>query len=262
MIEQSIIKKLLPGLGIAAFLSLYSTKVSGENNRILESLFLFSYGQLNIEHIKYVAPILLWILPQAFLMYILGDYISVNFNRNACYIFTRTSNRKKWFLLKLLSLFCYVIIFYLMQFITVLGVAGIFGFKIHNYTTGLPLILAEYLLIVLVNYWLILFANIFSLTMNAVYSYCLTIAVNLFSILTSGVIYELHKERLSLIMLLPSAQGILAWHDITYLFMSYPQLFNIQISGFSLGYSILYLVMFSIVLIIWGLFRIENMEIM
>ena len=73
-IEMNILKKVLFGIVLAVFLSIYGIGiVKAFGYQSLEALFLLTYGNLNIYDVKYVIPALVWILPQIYLTYVLGD---------------------------------------------------------------------------------------------------------------------------------------------------------------------------------------------
>lgn len=80
------------------------------------SCLLFeSYGNLDISGVKYLFPVLIWILPQVILVNQFGNYIEKDLSQNAAIIFTRTYKKKDWFIGKIATLFIYVVLYYIIQ---------------------------------------------------------------------------------------------------------------------------------------------------
>lgn len=261
-IEKNILKKVLFGIVLAVFLSIYGIGiVKAFNYKSLEALFLLTYGNLNIYDIKYVIPALVWILPQIYLTYVLGDYISNHLNRNAVYIFTRTDKRRKWLLSRVLNLFAFTVIYYVAQFLIVYLIGSAYGLAIANQNVGMSTILSEFMLLILLSYLFVLTINIMSLAINVTYSYLIVTAVSIISVFITGFIELFGGIGGKLIKLLPTSQGVITWHDSRFLVENYFELFRFSLSDFSLMYSTAYLILFCTVLILWGMFKINRMDI-
>ncbi len=256
--ESNIFKKLLVGIIFAFFLSLYHIDVMNAcNYNDIDLLFMLSYGNLDIDSIKYIIPIFFLIIPQLYLIFVLKDYLYIATSRNAIYVFTRNNSKSSWLLNKLVHLFIYVMIYYLIQFITVFLIGFFYGFTFNH--TSIIIIGIEYILIILLNYFYILILNIMSLSINITYSFFITISVSIFQIFTIGFLYAFHFTSINLIKLFPISQAIIPWH--TSHFIKYTDFFQFKINNFMLIDSMLYLLIICTSSIIYAIYNFKNMDI-
>lgn len=252
-------KSFLYGIGLIAIIGIYNaytcTMLESKN---LESLFLLSFGHLGLGEIF---PVLFWIAPQLYLIWILRDCISSELDANAAYIFTRTDKRAGWLLSKFLFLLILNLLYWLIQFTVLYVIGSIAGFGFYNIQEGIQLILKQYTLMVLLSYFYILVVSILSLKSNVIIGYFVAVFINIFSIFISFFLYEYLGKGPTLIKFLPSSQAIITWHDSISGFPNKLGLFEFRLSGFSVMYSIVYLIIFCLVFIIYGCYSIEHMDI-
>ena len=253
-------KSFLFGIGLIAIIGIYNaytcTMFESKN---LESLLLLSFGHLELG--KEIFPVLFWIAPQLYLIWILRDCISSELNANAAYIFTRTGKRAGWLLSKLLFLLILNLLYWLIQFTVLYVVGSIAGFGFYNIQEGIQLIFRQYMLMAMLSYFYILVANILSLKSNVIIGYFVAVFINIFSIFISSFFYKYLEKGPTLIKFLPSSQAIITWHDSISGFPNKLGLFKFRLSGFSVMYSIVYLIIFCLIFIIYGCYSIEHMDI-
>lgn len=261
LMKISEIKKLfLYGMIFALFASLYYLNIlQFIGCKRLDCLLVISYGVVDIDRIKHLIPVLFWILPQIILTNQMGDYLSRNLNKNAVYIFTRTSERKSWMIGKIVTLFFYVFIYYAVQFI-VMSVCGILiGFDILF--IDFKAILSMFFLIVLYNYTFILMINIFSLYVKAIYSACTVIGLSIVNVFFVGLLYEHYYNSINILKYLPFTQGIYEWHFNANRLILESISSSFYLADYSLFFSIAYLLLLLASIIILGIHRIRTMDI-
>jgi hypothetical protein len=106
-----------------------------------------------------------------------------------------------------------------------------------------------------------LIASTLSLKSNAAIGFLAAIFINISSIFISFFSYKYFEKGPALIKSLPSSQAILTWHDSISMFPNELGLFDFRLSGFNVTYSIVYLIIFCVVFIIYGCYSIEHMDI-
>lgn len=256
-------KLLMSGAGVALFFVLSNIRLAeAYHYKSLEYILIMSYGYLDINTIKYVIPVLFWMAPQIFLLYFLGDYISKNLSQNAVYIFTRTDQRKTWFIAKIITLFLYVLFYYTIQILVACFVGSVLGYEILNLNEGISLILGELALQVLLNYMIILLINVLSLQIDVIFSSVLVLVGNASCLFFSQFINEFFNGMVGIVKWMPFTQGILAWHADVAAVAGVQGLSSFQVSDFSIGFSIVYMGVVSIVCILLGIRKIKKMDIM
>ncbi|WKV09332.1 hypothetical protein Q2T46_02425 [Thermoanaerobacterium sp. CMT5567-10] len=255
-------KGALSGLPLAFFLGIYYLNmIRSYGFDTLEGLLLLSYGFLEIESIIYVVPVIIWILPQIHLTYLLKDYISDSIETSGAYIFTRTKKKYRWMLGRVLELFCNVAMYYFVQFTFVALIGIIKGLSPSRGYIGLTIIFTEFVLVCLLNFFYVALINIGALRMKVTYSYFFTIFLNIFLILFAGFLYQFDASKIYLIKYLPPSQGILTWHSFGDIADKYQEAFRFTVQNFSPLFSAIYLIVASMILIVYGNFRLKNMDI-
>ena len=257
---RGVFKSFLFGIGLIAIIGIYNAYTCTIfESKNLESLLLMSFGHLRLD--MEIFPVLFWIAPQLYLIWILRDCISSELNANAVYIFTRTGKRAKWLLSKLLFLLILNLLYWLIQLAVLYVIGSIAGFGFYNIQEGIQLIFRQYTLMVLLSYFYILIVSTLSLKSNVIIGFFVAVFINIFSIFISFFVYKYSEKGPILIKSLPSSQAILTWHDSISGFPNKLGLFDFKLSGFSVMYSIIYLIIFCLVFIIYGCYTIEHMDI-
>jgi len=222
-------------------------------------LFMLSYGYINIKTIKTIVPVFFIVLHMAYLTFILGNYIYKDFSNLGVYIFVRTTNRKKWLLQKYIHLFIYVLVYYIFQYIITYILGYLNGYKFIN--SDIFPILIIYFVTILFNYFFILVNNIMSFKFKSLFSYLITLSLYIIPLFISEFIYEFSKNNLYIIKFFPSSQGIIMWHQCSFLDTAF-KLFDFSIKNFSIMHSIIYLIIANISLIIYEIYNIKSKEIL
>ncbi|MCB2360025.1 hypothetical protein [Clostridium estertheticum] len=258
--KESLRKYLITGILIALFLTYYNIKlVTGLEKSSIELLLVYNYGYLELSSIKYLIPIILWSIPQMYLIYSLKDTIASSLYRNSVYIFTRTNKRSFWILKEFKILFFHIIFYYGVQFITVISMGYILGLKFYPINKSLFIILILFILVCLTNYILILTINVLALKISLTYSFCIGILINICSVFSMGFINEVYPKWLSIIKIIPSSQSIINWH--TNSLVGFYNLLEIKEVQFCFSYSIGYLTLLCLILIGCGVYIFKNMDI-
>ncbi|HBI05422.1 MAG TPA: hypothetical protein DDY49_15510 [Paenibacillaceae bacterium] len=251
----------LTGSILSIFLFLVNIqRVDILSDKSLEGIFLLSFGDLNISGIKYGIPLLFWLLPMVFLLYFLGDDMASDFGRNAVYIFTRTHQRKIWFLAKSLSLFFYIFLYYFVQFFVLWIIASVYGLHLVNSEEGIFVILSMLILLILQSFIVLLMINLLALRTTQIIAYTIVFAGYIASLFFSNFLYEI-QWCIGIIKWLPFTQGIFSWHNgipssvIAFIVTDF------HLQNFSVLFSIIYQVVITTLLIILGTHKIEDMDI-
>lgn len=257
-----LLKLLLAGALLSLFLGLYHHQALGPLFcTSLECLFFLSYGEVSITEIKFLFPLLLWLLPQVVLFYFIGNELGTDLERNAVYIFTRTQQRKEWLLAKSLTLFIYILVYFSVQFLVLWAFAAIQGIHLVDQQQGLVLILSLLSLLVLLNVMMLSLMNFLTLITNHITAFTIVFTSNIGSLFLSAFLYE-STWRISIIQWLPFTQGILAWHSTIPAGVNPLLLQNLSLSQFTIPFSLIYLVVLTTLFVIFGIQRIEKMDLL
>lgn len=258
--KESLQKYGIPGVLIAFFLTYYNIKiVTGLEKSSIELLLVYNYGYLELSYIKYLIPVILWSIPQMYLIYSLKDTIASSLYINSIYIFTRTNKRSYWILKEFKILLFHIVFYYGVQFVTVISMGYIFGFKFYPINNSLFIILVMFILVCLTNYLLILTINVLALKINLTYSFSIGFVINIGSIFSIGFINDFYPKCLSIIKIIPYSQSIINWH--TNSIVGFYNLLKIKEFQFYFSYSIGYLILSCLILIVCGVHIFKNMDI-
>lgn len=257
-----LVKLLLAGALLALFLGFYHRQTLDPFSCIsLECLFFLAYGDVKITAIRYIFPLLFWLLPQVVLFYFIGSELGTDLERNAVYIFTRTQQRKTWFLAKFLTLSLYILLYFSVQFLVLWIVAGISEIHLTDQPQGINLILSELSLLVLLNVMMLSLMNFLTLITNQITAYTAVFASNIGSLFLSAFLYE-STWGIPIIQWLPFTQGILSWHPNIPARINPMLLQDLPLPQFTIPFSLLYLVVLTILFVILGMQRIEKMDLL
>lgn len=259
-IDINIIKKILISLIYSIFIGILTIPtLEMLNYTNMEILIMNIFGHIELEDIIYLTPILTFIIYLIYISYILADYMVKDLNERASYVFTRTKQRNKWFLIKCLNLFIYIFLYYALHF-TVVVIMGMI-YKLEITAATFFTIVEIFCLITLFSYFIILIVNTFSLYIDVFKSYALINIINIISLLIS-YIFATTSEHTRIITLLPVAQGIASWHENMIPTMQRGYIFDFYISNFNFMYSVGYLFLLCAICIGIGISRVEKMDIL
>jgi hypothetical protein len=258
LIDYSLLAKLLgTGVLLAVSFSFYYQREIAAGSPCVSwaCLLLWAYGDLDIGGIRYLMPLFFWILPQLGLLYFLGDDLAKNLERNAVYIFTRTSRRTAWWLAISFRWFCYIFFYYAVQLATLYLMARILGFRGVDGAAGLTLLWSEIALLVLLNYMILLLIHLLSLYMSHIFAFVIVTGGNIATLFLAALLYELGEGKA--IQWLPFTQGILSWHTgfDRYVLHSLPS------AEVPIWFSLLYLGLACLLLLLGGAQKWKKMDI-
>lgn len=261
--NKNIIKRLsLISIIFSILMTLQTIEVAKLfGNYTIETLILTIYGGLDLSEIKQLIPVVSWLIPQLLIMYVLGNYISVNLYSNAIYIFTRTEKRYKWLLKNIINLLLYCIFYYLIQYLSLVIICILTGAQVLMTTESMFNIINVYFFIVLNSFLFVLFINILSLFINELYSLIVGLAVNIGSIFMAGFIYEFYESKIYMIKAIPFVQAFYSLHSDLIILQTYKKIDYFHINNFPISFSYLYILILIILLVSLGTYRIRNKDI-
>ncbi|WP_158523921.1 hypothetical protein [Paenibacillus bovis] len=208
-----------------------------------EKILIYSSNFIDVNIFNDLTFIISSMLPLLFLITFLGNITQDFVNNQGIYIFTRTSNVKKWMFRLIADIMIYIIIFVIMsEFITTIW-CFIFKVEIHE-TENFATIFIQQITILSIYYFLsVLLVNTLSLFFQSTTSSLIVILINLFFVILASYLYKTNPGQVERIKWLPFTQGIYNWQV---------SMFNIS-SDFSLSinnfiFSLLYLTIMGIFL--------------
>jgi hypothetical protein len=170
-----------------------------------ESLLSFFDGTyLNAETNPFL--IILLLLPSTLFLYLWGDFFKSDFESMCVYIFTRTKNRTKWLIKKVLILFSYWLAFYLIYAVSMFVLLAVKNKNFFFLIKEVPMLLWIVLWNVLMMFPILLLENLLSIKIAPVK--CVSIVILLHLISLSLLIMSPN----ALLFILPSVQAVYQWH--------------------------------------------------
>jgi hypothetical protein len=227
---------------------------------IFENYIIFLLGgfSLNEEYRLNMIDFLATLLPIIIFLYLTAKFMLEDFAISSIYVFTRNGSKTLWYFKQIYKIFYLAIIFTLIRILTVLIFGYLLHLKIDNFDNFITILLFIIILNVLVLFVLSLLINIVSLKFNVTIGYI--VSYGLLTISSLIPVYSKGIIRIAAAFSLPSNQMMLRFHDLRNLekilnFSSY-------IKDFSVNYSIVYLCVFSLVLVSSGYFIIRKLDIL
>lgn len=193
-----------------------------------------AYGGGLLDKKNTVISLMASILPVFTLCFFMSNYIADNFASGCIYIFTRSRSRVKWIAEKTVNLFLFTAAFYVICLSFALVITVCWGIKI-NPLSALGFYVVILLFDTLSTFMIILPLNLLSIRVSSVISFLICMGTWLLFL----VVGIFASPRLS--VLLPFSQGNYVWHQPLWLSQTVKGL-NCSIEGFSLTYSLLYMV--------------------
>ncbi|MGN7472072.1 hypothetical protein [Brevibacillus sp. SAFN-007a] len=252
----------LSGAIVAVLLSLYHAhSFAVKECGYLYCLLLSGYGILQVEKIKFITPLLVWLTPQLVLVFMLGNFLSESMQQNAVYIFTRTNKRKKWLYAQLLILFLYSTIYTAVQFIVVLLSGYASGLQPGMDSHSIEAILMALLLLVMQNVFFVVAINMFSLVVSAVQSTAMFMLAHVGGVVLAWFIHEFTPDYSGAIVYFPFTQGIYSWHSDAPVIASALLGDRFRLADYSVVFSIGYMFVMTVALALLGAYRLEKMDL-
>lgn len=181
------------------------------------------------------------LLPFASYLYCFGDYVKQALGREGKYVLPRVGSRVGWAVGILIELLLFSVAFVILGSLVCL--AALIPFGVMGYLgEAFAVALRAMPLAVLMTLVLTCAANLLSLLMEAVAS-CLTVLLAHAGALMALCLVPSPLSEV-LVPIIPSAQGVLAWHDCA----SWSRTLTSGVEGFGVSWSAVYLVLLAVVL--------------
>lgn len=170
-------------ISIYAFLLLFCTTVLSNEMPIhlyqIEDIWLRLFGNAHISEPLSIIYIIWVTMPSIIIISCFADSLSKDINRNAQYIFIRTSKKGHILTRKLIYLlFQYIKIKVTTSFIA-LALIILQGYRTDSISKAMEIILLQTILTVGIEYCMIILSNILSLQINSISGYIFTVALYL-----------------------------------------------------------------------------------
>ncbi|OOB76423.1 MULTISPECIES: hypothetical protein [Clostridium] len=240
---------------LSIFLALLLTiiPIMGLKNKDVYILIMHCYGTLNVNLIDKIYPITFWILPQIIVLSILGNCIYKDFNKNAAFIFSRADSRTKLLLYKIKYIFIWINEFFIISFLTIIILSLMLGYSFSNYYN----IFILYINLVMYYFFIVILTNVLSLFMKPIYAIYTELIFKYMFLMISFNIAKSGTSLVAIIKYFPTSQGILNIHS-NIIDSTIDGWF--RISGFTINFSLIYLLIGIIITIIIGIYKFKNTE--
>lgn len=227
-----------------------------ESSKDIKDMYLYYFSYHFIGQELSIIHIIISLLPISVIIAMYVDSLSYDIDKNAKYIFTRTSKRKRWFLSELLKIFKELILVDIILFIIAFIIFYILGYRIVSFLEFIKVVSKLLILLVLTHYILIIIANLISIKASPQYGYIISNLMYIVSILN---IYYLSFKNFFALKYIPFIQHIITIQnnecirrDILY--------FSRYINGYSFGDAIIYDLILLIIVISIGIRTISKLE--
>lgn len=257
LIDKRIIFKLLFGIVIALLTCIKyisQTKIDGSK---FEEFIVYLFGYLNFQNVfDDITGVLFLVFPQFYILLILGNYLEQNLQKQAVFIFTRTSSRVKWLLQGIKKITLYVFIYCTLIILTIWIFGIVFNLNNKSNANLFTLLFSQFLIMFFSYLFLIILTNILSIKYSSTHCIPLIFTCNLFLYFSS--IRFIESKIVS--SLIPSIHSLLFLHDLKSI-VRVEEPLKFYIEGFYICTSIMYYLIFIIAFIILGFIWIRKKDI-
>lgn len=181
------------------------------------------------------------LLPLASFLYCFGDFVRQALGREGKYVLPRVGSRAGWAVGILIELLLFSATFVILGSLVCLAVLIPFGVMGHI-TEALAVVARAMPLVVLMTFVLTCAANLLSLYVEAVASCLMVLLAHVGSLLALCLVPS--SLSAALVPIVPSAQGVLAWHDC----VLWSQTLTRGIEGFGVSWSVVYIAVLAVAL--------------
>lgn len=247
-------------LGLTIIWAYFDTNRFNEPVPISSPLLEFGFGSIFFI-VSYITLLMLKIVPQIVFQILYGTYIYKHFCVAHVYYFSRQSNRLKWLIKESTHLLLLDMIYHMLYIIIpCLLLILCRRAYIDNYAATLFLYIFIYE--VLYTFIFTMLLNILAVFLGSQNSF-LCIYFFQFICAASLLLYEsilsLQGAAKVFFMLNPISNMLIAWHSTSYQPMN--QIINILQLRFDINQSIIYFIILSIAVILFGYFAINRTDI-
>ena len=249
------IDKYILGFIVAIFGAIYF--MLGMQLSIEEAMLFGGGSYLSLDSMSPM-QVIISLCPMLVMIYSFSDVFSFDFSTVSVYVFTRTKKRGIWFFSKASDLLLQIIIYWLIFVICYLLVGFICSKDIMLST--LCFTAEVFLLQILVGFFLLLLCNITSLKIPLPHTIMLVFMLHLVSLLTCMPLYK--AGLINWIRFIPSANCVYGWHLLpSTSYDSLSEYAQCNMSGFSIGFSITYLLILISALLTTGKFILSYIDL-
>lgn len=224
-----------------------SLNLKGISNDI-KDLFVYYYSYSFLTEKFSILKIIKSVLNNTIMISIFAEYLWIELDRNASYIFTRTRKTKEWITRKFIEILRDLIIIQFIQFIFAFLYFYILGFRIIHLDEFILVNLQLFILITTTQYILIIIANLLMLKVNQVFGYIVSISLNIVSLL---ILYSLYGNSKLLVAFIPFTQYLISIQDNILINRSIPYFMH-YIKDYSFYQALIYNAFFIGILILLG----------
>lgn len=224
----------------------------------VEQILFILFGGINRYENTFFLDWIIFILPLCIYIFMFGSFIGDDINRSAVFLFIRKNNKLEWYTKKILSLFLFTVIYYLIFIITITTCFMIKGIPIHSVESYFYCVFIIFICCILCNFVFLTATNILSIKIKntAIPMSLICIAYYPVQILLTPPPYASRP----MIKFYPSMQSALFLHQITDTPFINSQYFELSISGFSVMFSLIYNLIFFTLLYLIGIIMIKKHE--
>ncbi len=259
------LKYVILGLIMGMLFSAVHLEVTGSLN--------FSYLILKLSFLEYILTannasyfdkILLCYFPSIVFQVIAGTEIYKHYCTGAVYYFSRCTNRGKWYIKEIGCLILQAIIYMLFYIVGSTLLNSIFNKIIFDFTS-FKLMLYFIIIFVLWNYIFSLLTNIAALFLKSSGGFVASMSLQMFFI----SLYVVFQEKLNKIYeediiaqniarSIPFSHLIISWHSSNE--SDIDNMINLYHMSFDLNYSVVYLLIFSILISLFGAILVQKTD--
>jgi len=261
IINKNNIIKILAGIPLSVLIGLYAMNIlTLQNLQCIEGVYMVGYGGVHAFDGINIAGILIFLVPQIVFSYMFARHMQSDLEICSVYVFTRANKRKGWFGKKVAELFVYLSLYYFLQFAVIFIISYLNNFMIIDIKGIIKIIASEFIIISLLNFFFVLLINILSLKIGAIYSFMISVLMQTgLTVIFAALFKVMNKFVLKLV---PVSHAMLIWHDNEFLTGQYQSFMSEYINNFSIQFSVVYLLLLIVFLIIGGLHMIEKLDIL
>lgn len=255
MNKRSNISRMLSAVAISSLYTFVILAGSRTNSAIAAITNIFGGAYFHKEILFFT--LILAILPSFALLFFFTEYIQGDFFTYCIYVFTRKNSRKQWLIKKISGLFFWVVFFYFINYSIIL-IVMCFRKTTDDIFSLMGLCAVSLLLNSLSMLIFLIPMNIIATKISEVIAFLFGFIAYL--IMLFATIFSPLWIKKWLCFLLPTSQGIYEWHDPLLFAKSYDN--HIVVSGFSLQYSAIYLLIFLIIELLACMIWVRKVDLM
>ena len=258
---KSYIVKIFAGASVSIIIAMNALNfLKLENIDSLEYMYIISYGGLftfDIEH--NIFGFFKILVPHILLIYLLAYYMYNDFKICSVYVFTRSNKRKHWFIKKYFSLLFITAVYYFVQFLIVFLIGTIYKFRPESIKLFTLIVTTDFILLTLTGFLLVISTNLLSFKLGTNFAYLSLIIADGAMIMLPAALHGVLDNLI--IKLLPTSNGMLIWHSDNFLRLFSQKLGFEFIEGFSVLFSIIYILILLAAIFFIGIRFIEILDV-